>query len=458
LAPFTTLSYDAAQALIDRGEKAATAALPELLNYLDSVGWQQRPLPPRPKSRRDSFPVKAIEFSATDSITQKTLAQMVRIKVPKVITIEELREWTRVLYASGFFSVVDYELVHAPGGGYILRFIADSTPNIYVRGSINYDLDFNAGLLVNFTARNQLGYGSMLSADLRVSEYPGFWLDYVINTRSTPSFGVRIHAGGQIIPGQIFEQNELIDEFTFHHYSTGLDLQTNISRQWNFRVGAGGEHFSENPRFFSLTKLDARAQRWLGYAQLIRDTYDRTYFPEDGSLSQLWFEYNFAGKLEEAGLDGQNFQIDGNWMAGGKVHKAFQISKHLWFDATAGAGHSQVTQDHELLRFYLGREIPNQNRFYEIYGYRISELAVSTFGYGRVQLRGEIGKNNYLGLGYNQGISALIIDGEVLNENNFQGLGLELGSLTPLGPLRLTAEYNLDFERFNFSFFAGYRF
>jgi len=458
LEPFTTLSYNVAPALIQRGEEAARAALPALQAYLDSVDWKSNPIPERPNCRRDSFLVKEVAFTATDSTTQKTLAQMVRIKTPQVITIKEIEEWISILYASGFYSVVDYELVHASGGGYILRFAAESTPNIYIRGSINYDVDFNAGLLINFTARNQLGYGSLLSADLRVSEYPGFWLDYTINTRTSPSFGVRLYASGQIIPGALFAQNELVDEFTFHHYNAGLDLQTNLSQQWHFRLGAGGEHFSENPRFFSLTELDARAQRWLAYGQLIRDTYDRTYFPEDGSLSQLWVEYNLAGKLEEAEVNGANLETDGNWAIGGKVHKTFKLGKHLWLDASAGAGHSQMKEDHPLLRFYLGREIPNHHRFYELYGFRLSELRVSTFGFGRIQLRAEVGNNNYLALGYNQGFAGLIIDGKTLEETELSGLGLELGSVTQLGPLRFTAEYNLDFERFNFSFFAGYRF
>ncbi|WP_020538691.1 patatin-like phospholipase family protein [Lewinella cohaerens] len=458
LGDFTTLSYDAAPALIKQGEKAALAALPQLQSYLDSVNWKTRPIPERPNCRRDSFPVKHIEHLATDSTTQKTLAQMVDIKTPTVITIKEIEKWISILYATGFYSMIDYELVHASGGGYILRFAAESTPNIYVRGSINYDVDFNAGLLINFTARNQLGYGSILSADLRVSEYPGFWLDYTINTRTSPSFGLRLYSSGQIIPGELFLQNEPVSEFTFHHYNIGLDLQTNLSRQWHFRLGAGGEHFSENPRFFSLTELDARAQRWLGYGQLIRDTYDRTYFPEDGSLSQLWFEYNLAGKLEEAKIDGANFSTDRNWTIGGKVHKAFQLGQHLWLDASAGAGHSQMKEDHSLLRFYLGREIPNHNRFYEVYGFRLSEQRVSTFGFGRIQLRAEIGNNNFIALGYNQGFSSLIVDGKTLEENDISGVGLELGSVTTLGPLRFTAEYNLDFERFNFSLFAGYRF
>lgn len=455
---YSTLSYDAAQALIKRGADAARANLPALQAFLDSVGWEARPIPKRPNCRRDSFYLKDIIYVGEDTRLNRTLERLISWKLPRVTTIADLEQLIGVLYSSGFFSLVDYELRFAPEGGYILALDAEPTPEVYVRGSLNYDIDFNAALLVNVSVRNPLGSGSLLTGDIRISEFPGFWLDYALRSPTTPSFGMNLYANGQIIPGQIFTEEELSDEFTFHHYTTGIDLETSISRQWYFQLGVGGEHFSENPRFFSLSELDARSQRLFASAHLIRDTYDRTYFPEDGSLSQLWFEYNLSGRLEEAAVGGANFETDGNWTIGGKVHKAFQFGEHFWVDASAGAGHTNITQPHFLQQFYLGREIPANNRFFEVYGLRISELPVTSFGYGRIQLRQEIGQENYLGLGYNYGAYAQIINEERLSEGTFQAVGAELGSVTTLGPIRFTAEYNLDFERFNFSFFVGYRF
>ena len=222
LSDYTTLSYDAADALITQGEKAARAALPDLLSYLDSVGWKSRTAPQGPTCQRDSFNLTALDFIAADTATNRTLQQLVRWKMPRLVTIADLEELVGVLYSSGFFNLVDYELRRAPGAGYVLALDATPTPNVYVRGSLNYDLDFNAAFLVNVTARNQLGSGSLLSGDLRISEYPGFWLDYSINTRTNPSFGIRLYANGQFIPGLAFVNEELADEFTFHHYSTGL--------------------------------------------------------------------------------------------------------------------------------------------------------------------------------------------------------------------------------------------
>jgi len=459
LTGFSTLSYDRVDSLIARGSQAAQAALPQLRNYLDSVGWVGQPVPDRVNVRRDSFYVKKIIFSALDTTTNNTLAQIVNIKTPAVVTIAELDKWVGILYSSGFFANVDYEFAHArEGGGYTLRFTATSTPDFYLRASINYDVDFNAGLLLNFTARNQLGYGSLMTADIRVSQYPGGWLDYTINTRSTPSFGLQLYASGQVIPGQLFEQNELFDEYTFHQYKAGVTLQTSISRQWYFRLGLEGEHFSENPRFFSLTELTARGQHLRGFAELVRDTYDRTYFPRDGSFSQLWIHYNLNGKLEDGGEGGVDFPTTGFLTLSGKTNKTFPLGRRWWLDAAVALGHARYDHDHLLQRFYLGREIPENSRFFEVFGLRLSELNVSTFAYGQALLRTEIGKNNFVGIGYNYGYTALIENEKVLSQGAFNGLGLQLGSMTTFGPARFTAEYNLDFHRFNFSFYAGYRF
>ncbi|MEZ4987040.1 MAG: patatin-like phospholipase family protein [Saprospiraceae bacterium] len=457
LSAFTTLSYDATAAIIQQGEKAAQEALPQLQLQLEEMGWHPTPARPRPRLRRDSFLINEIKFKASESTTQRTLRQLSQFKHPNTYTLDEIDVQINRLYASGFFSLVDYELTPLlDTDGYTLTLEAASNPSVYLRGSVSYDIDFNAALLLNLSVRNQLGYGSLLSTDIRVSEYPGFWIDYSITTRSTPGLGIRLFANGQFIPGLRFSDGELLDEFSFHQYSAGAALQVSLSRQWYFRTGFGGEHFSENPRFFSLSEVDARAQRWLGFVHLIRDTYDRTYFPKDGSFSEAWIEYNLGGKIEEVGKS--PLQTSGVITVGGKMHKAFSVASNWWIDTYVGLGHNDYRDDHLLQRFYLGREVPESRRFFEVYGYRLSELNVSTFAFLRLQLRRQIGSANYIGVGYNPGYYAQVVNREVLEEGFFDGIGMELGRITPLGPLRLTIEYNTAYQRFNYSFFAGYRF
>ncbi len=458
LTGYSSLSYDATDTLIERGRQAATKALPEIKKQLDEMGWVATPKVKRPPLRKDSFLIRSIEFNGDNSRTKQTLEQLLSVKTPSVLTIKELSEWTGLLYSSGFFSMVDYQIAHSEEGDYKLIFTVEGTPDYHVKLSFNYDTDFNAGLLLNFTARNKLVNGSLFSTDIRVSQYPGVWMDYMIYTRSQPSFGILFNAGAQIIPGDIYKNEELFDEFTFHQYQLGLHLQASLSRQWHIKGGIIGEQFSENPRFFTLNEQESQLKQWSVNAQFFRDTYDRSYFPKDGSMTQLWAQYSLAGRAENAEIGENNFNTDGNIHLGLKLHKAFSLSPKWWFDFSLGGAWSQTKNDHLLQRFYIGRSVPENFRFFEVYGYQQTELMPTAFAFSRLQLRTEIKENYFVALGYNYGkwstdpTSKKIIAGEI------NGLGLELGAITPLGPLRFTSEYNLNYKRFNFSFFAGYRF
>lgn len=455
---YTSLSYDSTTELIERGRQAAIKALPEIKKQLESKGWVAKPMVKRPPLRKDSFLIQAIEFSADNSRTEETLKQLLSIKTPSVITIAALSKWVGLLYSSGFFSLVDYEIAHYDEGGYKIKFTAKGTPDYHVKLSVNYDTDFNAALLFNFTARNKMINGSLFATDIRASEYPGIWMDYMIYTRSQPSVGILFNASAQIIPGNIYENEALTDEFTFHRYKLGLQLQASLRRQWHIKAGVIGEQFSENPRFFTLNDQQSRLKQWSLNAQFFRDTYDRSYFPKNGSMTHLWAQYSLAGKAEDAKDTGNNFNTDGSLHLGVKLHKAFKIARVWWLDVSLGAAWSQTNQDHLLQRFYIGRSVPDDFRFFEVYGFQQTELMPTAFAFSRLQIRTEVKENYFVALGYNYGQWSLDPKDVRSVTGIISGLGLELGCLTPFGPLRFMTEYNLNYERFNFSFFAGYRF
>lgn len=455
---YSALSYDSVDSLINRGRQAALLALPTIKHRLDSLGWKSNRIPERPPLQRDSFRVFKITFSGDNGTTRRTLKQLVKIKLPGVVTIEQLSKLSGLLYASGFFSMVDYEFRKIENSNdFELHFEAKGTPDFYLKVGLNYDTDFNAGLLFNFTARNQLINGSLFTTDFRISEFPGIWLKYLIYTRSQPNFGIQLKAGAQLIPGNIFTEGKLVNEFAFQDYHVALNLEASISREWYFITGLDGHSFSDSPRLFSTDNQGATLKQWSVTVQFIRDTYDRAYFPMDGSLTHLWAQLGVEGTVDES-MGVHPKTTNGDIHLGGNLHKAFNLTAEWWLDFSLGAGLSRVGNNHLLKRFYLGRSVPDNKRFFEVYGYLQSELMATQFGYSRLQLRHRIAKKYFIGLGYNYGKWVLPDENNVEQIGDINGLGLELGNLTPLGPVRLTAEYNIKQNRFNFSFFLGYRF
>jgi hypothetical protein len=232
-------------------------------------------------------------------------------------------------------------------------------------------------------------------------------------------------------------------------------------------LGTGLEHLGQHPVFLTLGGGEAQLNRWFGFLRFTRDHHDRTYFPTRGSHFQLWSSYSLDGELREFGEEEVRQNLRDNIMLAVRYDRVLPLHRRWWLDLRAGLGVVNYREQHLLNLFYLGREMPGQPRTFEVYGLQLMEQPASGFGYGGVQVRAEVGRRNFIGLGYNLGYYVLSEYGFISEggsfqrpetEGRFQGFGLELGSLTTLGPLRLTAEYNPDRRRMNYSFYAGYRF
>ena len=398
-------------------------------------------------------------------MTRRTLDQLFHAHLPKIFTIDQLSDEISRLYASSFFKLVDYEL-QPVSEGYRLVLSASAAPAWYFRTSINYDTDFKAGLLLNLTGRNLGLRGAILSADVRVSENPALLLDYLVYTRSSPSIGLKWHGGINFFPGKKYENWHLVDEFSFHHFNTRLSFISGVSRTWTMEAGLYAERLSQNLKFFSQQNDESYSEQVGMFLKLSRDTYNRTYFPTDGSLTTLRAQWTFGGKVAEMNESTQRVPLADNLIITARLHKVFPLGKNWWISWINGAGAVNYRQRTFLNQLYLGREVPGEELFFEIMGLRFMEMPVTAFVSTGLQLRTRLTRSSFLGLTYNglwHATSETRFFPGALESGNyvsdwFNGIGLELGALTTFGPLRFTTEYNLDLGRFNFSMTAGYRF
>lgn len=464
---YSTLSYDQADSLIARGARAARLAMPQLLATLDSLGIRL-PLaaPGCRKLQRDSFYITEVDFAGDQPIVARTLRQLFQPDIPRIFTKSQLADEIGRLYSSGFFRVVDYELQTA-AEGYRLVLSATAAPAWHVRGSINYDTDYKAGLLLNMTGRNVGLRGAILSADFRLSENPSLQVDYLVYTRSNPSIGLKWQGGINFFPGREFENNRLVDEFSFHHYETRLSFISGISRSWSMEGGIFLDRLSQNRKFFSAQSDEAHLQRAGLFTRLTRDTYDRTYFPTDGSLTSFWLQWTMGGKYVVHTEERPAINLADNLVIGGRLHKVFSLGSNFYLNWINSGGISNYQDPVFLNLLFLGREVPGEEPFFEVMGLRYMEQPATAFATTGLQLRTEVGKANFIGLTYNVLWYALTdypILTDPFNTERYtsygwmNGLGLELGSLTTLGPIRFTTEYNLELNRFNLSMTLGYRF
>lgn len=471
LDPYTTLSYQSADSIINRGAAAARAALPDLIRKLDSLGIE-RPLiqPDFQRESRDSFFITNIVLTADTTATETILRRLLDIQAPGLLTKDQLEHQINLLYGSGFFDLIDFELRPVLNGRE-LHLHALGRPQWRNRYSINYDSDYDAALLVNMTGRNVGARGSLLALDLKISENPAASFEYLLFTRSKPRIGLRLQGNVRFYPGREYQGSELANEFKFHESRLQLSGLLSLSNNRSLEIGISSERLSQNPRFFRLSgSTDLRRQTAVS-ALLTRDTYDRTFFPHSGSLSIIEVKLAVGGQLKTATADGPALEetLGDNWRLIGRLDKVFPLGNKIALNGGAKFGLINSPTFNLTNQLYLGRQVTDDLAFFDQYGYRYMEAPVSAFYQLGAELRFEFGKDNFLSIGYDFAQVAisqgpillsdqfLRLDPNRLNRN-LQGIGLQLGTLTAFGPFQFSAEYQIDNRRMNYFLHGGYYF
>lgn len=463
LKDFSTLNFDVADSLIVLGEEAA-------LQKIDSVKLllPNRPIPgPRKefKAAEKNY-IQAIEIKGVEKKEAGVLKGLLQMRTPGHYTTKEIESRMKTLLGSQFVGNLQYRLFPA-SGGLILEVEVDYQSGSAIQASINYDSNLKAGLLFNATLRGKLGTGSRLSFDFKLSENPLINLDYLIYTRSRPSFGFNLNARAHYYPGFFYEEGEKSFSFDIQHFESQARFISGINNRFLVSLGAGYERYSQGSRFFSTENEELRLNQGNVLVTFSRDTYDRLSFPTEGSYTKLEGRLAFSGSLKEV-IDGGKTTRDGsNLRVRLQVGKLFPMGNKWALQANIDGGVLAYANESLINQFYLGREIPDEISHVEFVGLDYMEQPATAYGVAAVKLRHALKPNIFLSLLANYGYYD-VRQFDVMRANNLEtflsnrdaiyGVGVQLGALTLIGPAYFNVEYNPEENDINLALHLGYNF
>ncbi len=464
-----SLDFSNIDTLIALGEKAAREILPQIRALKKEIEATGTTFTKKRKSISipTEFNITSIEFNGKAESDKTTLLRLLKIKTPQLLTQEELNNKLLSMYASGFFAYIDYSLIPKKDG-YQLRIRSRRNSNVYLRAGGFYDTNVNAAIMLNGTFRNLLVKGSRLSVDLRVSETPGVFIDYLIHTNSRPNFGFRIDGKWNFYNGDYYENQNLADGFQMQHAKDQLGLYSGISSHSSLWLGWGTEIFVQKQVFTTQELESANLSQNYLFFEYSRDKLNRKYFPNKGFKIDFKGKYIIKGTLRSRVQEVQNAAVDKNYYGQLNYTHVFPLGKKSslqWFNY---AGYSDLQQNNYLNSFYLGTTLPQQDYFVEVVGFDYMEQLANRYAISGLKFQLEPADNYFLSALVNYGYYELddfnlVQEGEVFNKSGLKddliGVGLELGMAVPqFGPLTLRSEYNFDTEKFNTYLRIGYAF
>lgn len=467
LGTYSAISYGATDSIVALGAETTRKILPDLKKQLLTAGVSL-PMPPRKREtlQGDSLKLTGVRFECEDASAAVILRKLFDLRIPGRVTNAQLEDQVSKLYGSGFFDLLDFNFLPATEGN-ILIVSAIPAPDWQTRLSLAYDSDYEIGLRVNLTGRNVLGNGSLLGLDARISEFPFLGFEYLLYTQSRPSIGVRLAGNANYYPGRRYADGELLDEFRVHDFRSRLGIFSGLGQNRYVEIGLISENVSTGNRFISLQPTNDILSRRALYLEFIHDTYDREQFPRKGGRSRLYAQRTIGGRERSLGNAFRN--LGSNLLITAEYRQQLPLGDRWSGSYELTGGFVQHQRRNYLNQLFLGRPLPGEPLFFNAFGKRHMEEAVSGFAAATLGLRCEIGRDNFVGLYYQEGRFArtedelLLLESDALlnpaRENRvLRGLGLAVGSITFAGPIRVNAEYDLTDGSANFNLHFGYYF
>jgi len=443
---YSTLGFDQIDSLLVLGERAAKKMLPFLKQRLQQIGWQ-------PEGRKINSPelidykilIKQVSIEGTSEEQSAALLRLLSFSPQRAYSLKDIEQSLQQLLGTRFVRKTDYQLEEIEGG-YHLKLRVTPQDGNFVNLGANYDIDQKAGLLLNMDLRNQLIPGDKLHLDLRLSEFPSLWADYLLRFSSRSRLGVRLSGLIHLYPGLIYDHNKKADEFQIHRYSWRLDAFASSARSMSASIGIGMERFSKNENFFNPDTEEIKLFQFNNYLNFFWDTYNRKHFPTQGSLFALEAKLAITGRLIrpfESII--RNEPVQG--VAKFSFSKVFPLrpSIHLqWYNE---AGTLSINEGNILQSFFLGRELVQAQTHTYFAGLRYMEQPATSFYLSGLKIQYEPFSNIFASFYFNFGeyqLEEIRLGERIIPKQTglLWGTSFELGWLTLAGPVKFATEYN----------------
>ena len=300
ISEYSASSFNAADSLILRGERAARGRYKELKALADSLRSFE---PDKPRVQEIcpqplySFYVSDVKINGLKQTSRDFFLQKLELNFPDEITFSQLENAVdKVRGTQAFYSIV-YQINPLPDDAVELQFDCIESDENTLRVGLHYDKEYQASLLLSLSLKNALLKNSKALAELAIGENPAFSLSYfhspglkpvgktLFNSSLSPDW--MFHVNGYRFDAYNYSGNQRMSAFTFSNLSLGIQLLISPS----LSSVVGGAVFGD---YSVRTEISSEIQDvksnylYMNYQFFYeRDSYNEDYFPTRGRKFRL---------------------------------------------------------------------------------------------------------------------------------------------------------------------------
>lgn len=432
---YSAASFDAesAEKLIQRGEDAARRVLPQLLHLRDSLQLEAKPRTIHRLPNNDTtLVINQIEVTGTDRAKIAFYLGQIGIKHDQHVSLEHLRNGISRLYSTGNYEFVNYQLVGNKKK--ILKIEVKERKNNKINAGLHYDSDLRAAMLVNVTLRDQNFFGSRLSMDTKLSQYPMFAGQYSLDRGWKPGFYSKLMFASDRY--YRYDAGKKTAEIDVSLVNLQLAIHSFITDATRFTLGTSMDSYHSGSAIGDTSGYNLKNKTYFNlFAKIEHNRLNKIYFPTKGT--------NVSGGAKLVLNNGNSnpvligdFEFKRARSFTDRFTFLYSINSRLIFGNTESYFHKSFLGGVQQTD-YMENNIPFN-------GLRRMEICTGSVGAARAEGRMRMWEKIYISAAIDFGLYSedkLFLN----NQKSLFGFGVNAAYDSVVGPL----EFNLSFSNFD---------
>lgn len=468
ISPFSVMSFDEGNAIIDSGRVAALQKLTEIqkLPYNKNEKFVRKPV-----KKIDTFNISALTLQGNNTYPRAYVQGKLKLDYDEPYNFDDLNIGLNNLSATGNFERINYQLLpDDEDGNYVLAMQMEESENkMLLRLGLHYDELYKSAALVNLTRKSLLFTNDVASVDLIVGDNLRYNFNYYLDKGYYWSVGVnsRYNTFDRNIDFNALSKGEDVNQLegnrnldvNFKDFTNQLYVETLF--QQVFSIGAGLEHkylkfssatFTESNQNNELILDNSHYASTFGYVKF--DSYDNKYFPTRGvSFTGDFHLYLYSSDYNDNFAE---FSI-----AKGTLGYAVTPFNNFTTRISTETGFKIGNDGTEVLDFFLGGYGNDFiNNIKPFYGYDFLSLSGDSYIKALLEVDYQIFRKNHIIASANIANveDRIYTTGNWFTTPDFTGYALGYGIDTFMGPLEVKYTYSPEIKESYWFFSLGFWF
>lgn len=465
LKDYSSTVFTNVDSIVQRGYMAALPFKPLFKKLADSLNRLGPQKPPEFILDRQYYTFDQIRVEGNNFYTDEQILGVLDIKPGNLVSKQFITEKIELLYGKSWFDKVNYRIEPVNNSLHlVINCIEREKAIIY--GSVYYDNAIRSGIILNASLKNLFSPRSSIDIDAFIGQYFRFRLNALqfVDKNQMLGLSMSMNAGNTIIPAMTFREET--GRFSDRTFSWGIGLSRMIGLNAISILSTSLESINLVPGYISAASLKRASFNSYSISyQYQANTVDTKYYPHSGTISNIEINTSklISARVKTSQYDRrydrelpEDFGFRRTYTLTGNIRHYFNTGKKTTL-AVKGSllytYHTDSTLSHNNY-YFIGGTGSTTRRSIPMTGFHANEIPAERFASFGFDADIEILRDLHLEVMTDAGIAREVEAGPALSYMG--GIGLGLGYMSIIGPVRAGFMYGLSSRERYYSDFKGF--